>query len=68
MILFALDLAGNRIYIENAHAGITYLCEECGTRLMAKNKGSERQHHYAHVAQVRFADTLPLAAVATLGG
>ena len=49
MILFALDLAGNRIYIENAHAGTTYLCEECGTRLMAKNKGSERQHHYAHV-------------------
>lgn len=49
MILFALDLAGNRIFIENAHAGTTYLCEECGTRLMAKNKGSERQHHYAHV-------------------
>ena len=49
MILFALDLAGNRIYIENAHSGTIYLCEECGTRLMAKNKGTERQHHFAHV-------------------
>ncbi len=50
MILFALDLAGNRIYIENAHTGNTYLCEECGTKLMPKNKGSERQHHFAHVS------------------
>lgn len=49
MILFALDLAGNRIYIETAHSGTTYICEECGTRLMAKNKGSERQHHFAHI-------------------
>lgn len=49
MILFALDLAGNRIYIENARAGTAYLCEECGTRLIAKNKGTERNHHYAHV-------------------
>ena len=49
MILFALDLTGNRIYIENAHSGAVYLCEECGTRLMARNKGSERQHHFAHM-------------------
>lgn len=49
MILFALDLAGNRIYIENAHSGTVYHCEECGTRLIAKNKGSERQHHFAHL-------------------
>jgi len=50
MILFALDLAGNRIYIENARSGTVYFCEECGTRLMAKNKGEERQHHYAHLS------------------
>lgn len=49
MILYALDLAGNRIFIENAHAGTAYLCEECGTRLLAKNNGSEREHHFAHV-------------------
>lgn len=48
MILFALNLAGNRVYIENAHSGTIYLCEECGTKLVPKNHGTERQHHFAH--------------------
>ncbi|MDO4864844.1 MAG: competence protein CoiA family protein, partial [Ruminococcus sp.] len=48
MILFALDLEGNRVYIENAFPRTAYLCEECGTRLIAKNQGLLRQHHFAH--------------------
>lgn len=48
MILFALDLGGNRVYIENAKQGTVYRCEECGTKLIAKNQGTEKCHHYAH--------------------
>ena len=56
MILFALDLAGNRIYIENAVPGKVYLCEECRTRLMVKNKGEKRQHHFAHMSDEQHKD------------
>ncbi|MBO4877633.1 MAG: hypothetical protein J5501_06490 [Ruminococcus sp.] len=52
MIVFALDLEGNRIFIDNAKNGTSYYCEECGTRLMAKNNGEFVSHHFAHVPDV----------------
>lgn len=50
MIVFALDLQGNRIYIENAEKNSCYYCEECFDKLAAKNSGTYKAHHYAHIS------------------
>ena len=49
MIKFAVDLVGNRIFIENAIKDRVYYREECKTRLIAKNQGFIKEHHYAHM-------------------
>ena len=48
MILYAYELNRNRVFIENANPGQLYYCEECGTKLIPKNRGSIKEHHYAH--------------------
>lgn len=49
MIRMAKDVSGNRVWIENADSEASvYYCEECGCRLIPKNKGNIKAHHYAH--------------------
>ncbi len=49
-ILQAIDSEGNSVYIDDVPNGkeCGCTCKECGGRLIARNKGKVRMHHFSH--------------------
>lgn len=49
-LTYALDKSGKMVYIDDVDNGIecNCLCPECKGKLVAKNKGKIKEHHFAH--------------------
>lgn len=49
-ILQAIDSEGNSVYIDDVQNGkrCNCTCKECGGKLIARNKGKVRIHHFSH--------------------
>ena len=46
-MLFALDIEGNKVYIDSAKRSEDYFCPCCGSKMVLR-MGDIRQHHFAH--------------------
>lgn len=49
-LTYALDKSGKMVYVDDVDNGIecNCLCPECKGKLVAKNKGKIKEHHFAH--------------------
>ena len=53
---YALDVNGNRVFIEKASTMNDYFCEACNGKMIVK-KGFVRLHHFAHAASAKCTDS-----------
>lgn len=45
---YALDDEENAVFIEDAISGKEYRCPDCKSKMIPKNEGTIRKHHYSH--------------------
>lgn len=50
-MFLAIDIKGNRVFIDDAKRGVNYYCPDCNTQLIVK-KGPKKIHHFAHKCEL----------------